>query len=124
MFDRHVPLKEKHVRCNQAAFVNKNRRKTIMTRSRLLNKFRHERTISSHVACKNNKICVKLLQKTKANFFNKHDVKRVTDNEKFWKTVILCKTYKTLKNERKTLIENEEVASDVRGLVKIFNEYF
>ena len=64
------------------------------------------------------------ITKTKTNFFNKHDVKRVTDYEKFWKTVILCKTYKTLKNERKTLIENEEVASDVRGLVKIFNEYF
>ena len=54
--DRHVPLKEKQVRCNQAAFANKNRRKTIMTRSRLLNKFRHERTIPSDVACKNNKI--------------------------------------------------------------------
>ena len=75
-----------------------------MTRSRLLNKFRHDRTISSHVACENNKICVTLLQKTKTDFFNKLDVKLVTDNEKFWKTVILCIIYKALKNERKTLI--------------------
>ena len=39
IFERHAPLKEKHVRCNQAAFVNKNLRKAIMIRSRLLNKF-------------------------------------------------------------------------------------
>ena len=27
IFDRHAPLREKHIRCNQAAFVNKNLRK-------------------------------------------------------------------------------------------------
>ena len=35
-----------------------------------------------------------------------------------------CLTDKTLKDERITLIENEEVISDERELVKIFNEYF
>ena len=34
ILDRHAPFKEKHVRCNQAAFVNKNLRKAIITRSR------------------------------------------------------------------------------------------
>ena len=64
IFDGQAPLKEKHLRCNQATFVNKNLRKTIMTRSRLLNKFRQDRTISSHVAYKNQRnICVKLLRK-------------------------------------------------------------
>ena len=42
IFDRHAPLKEKHVRFNQATFVNKTLRKAIMTRSRLLNKFRQD----------------------------------------------------------------------------------
>ena len=42
IFDGPAPLKEKHVRCNPAAFSNKNLRKAIMTRSRLLNKFRQE----------------------------------------------------------------------------------
>ena len=41
-FDRHAPIKEKHVRCNQG----------IIIRSRLLNKFRQEKTISSHAAYK------------------------------------------------------------------------
>ena len=39
IFGRHALLKEKHVRSNQAAFVNK-LRKTIMTRLRLFYKFR------------------------------------------------------------------------------------
>ena len=39
IFGRNALLKEKHVRCNQAAFVTK-LRKTIMTRLRLFYKFR------------------------------------------------------------------------------------
>ena len=50
IFDRHAPLM--YVRCNQVTIVNKNLRNAIMTRSRLLNKFRQDRTISSHVAYK------------------------------------------------------------------------
>ena len=44
IFDRHAPLKEKHVKFNQATFVNKNLRKAIMTRSILLSSFRQDRT--------------------------------------------------------------------------------
>ena len=88
IFDRHAPLKEKPVRCNQLAFVNKILKKAIMTRSRLLNKFRQERIISSHVAYKKQQnTCVKLLRKTKKHFFNNLDIKHVIDNKQFWKTV-------------------------------------
>ena len=125
IFDRHASLKEKHIRCNQAAFVNKNLSKAIMTMPRLLNKLRQGRPILSHVAYKKQRnICVKLLRKTKKDFFNNLDVKRVTDNKKFWKTVKPCLTDKTLKEERITITENEKVVSDNRELVKIFNEYF
>ena len=31
----HAPLKEKYIRCNQAAFMNKELRKAIMTRTHL-----------------------------------------------------------------------------------------
>ena len=96
-----------------------------MTRSRLLNKFRQERTILSHVAYKKQRnICAKLLWKTEKDFFNDLDVDRVTDNKQFWKTVKPCLTDKTLKDERITLIDNEKVVSDEKELVKIFNEYF
>ena len=58
IFDRHARIKEKYIRCNQATFVNKNLRKAIMTRSRLANKFRQDRSISSLIAYKISKISV------------------------------------------------------------------
>ena len=82
--DRHAPLKEKHVRCNQATLVNKNLKKAIMKRSRLLNKFRQGRTISSYIPYKKQRnICVKLLRKAKKAFSNNLAVKPVTDNKQF-----------------------------------------
>ena len=45
-----------------------------MTRSRLLNKVRQEKTTLSHAAYKKQRnICVKLLQKTKKDFLNNLD---------------------------------------------------
>ena len=73
---------------------------------------------------KSSEISVKLLQKTRKDFFNDLDVKRVTENKQFWKTLKPCLTDKTLQGERITLIENEKVVSDERELVKIFNKYF
>ena len=70
IFDRYALLKEKYVRRNQAAFVNKNLRKAIMTRSKLLNKFRQKRTISSHAVYKKPRnIYAKSLRITKKIFY-------------------------------------------------------
>ena len=95
--------------------------------SRLLNKFRQERTISCilHILyILHSYILVAYKKQLKNFFFNNLDLKRVTDNKQFWKTVKPCLTEKSLKYERITLIEHEKVVSDERELVKIFNEYF
>ena len=90
-----------------------------MTNSRLWNKFKQDRAIFSNMAYKKKwNICVKLLRKTKKYFFNNLDVKYVTDNKQFWKTVKSCLTDKTLKGERITLIEDGNVVSDERELGK------
>ena len=94
-----------------------------MKRWRLLNKFREDRTISSHVPYKKQRnIYVKLLRKIKRDFLN--NVKCVAENRQLWKTVKPCLTDKTLNDERIFLIGNEKVVSDKRDLMKIFNEYF
>ena len=73
---------------------------------------------------KQRNICIKLLQKTKNDFFNNIDVKHVTDSKQIWKTVKPCLTNKTLKDKRTTLIENENVVSDKRKLLKILMNTF
>ena len=96
-----------------------------MRRSKLLNTFRQDRTILSHVAYKTQlNICVQLLWKTKKYFSSNLNVKCVTDNKEFWKTVKPFLTNKTLKGEGIASTEYEKVVSKEKELAKIFNEYF
>ena len=67
---------------------------------------------------------MKLLRKTKKEFYNNLNVKYITENKLFWKTVKPSFTDKTLKDERITLVENNKVVSDESELVDIFTKYF
>ena len=97
----HAPIKEKHVRCNQSSFMSKQLRKAIMTRTNLLNKYRKDNSGENLFTYKRlRNFCVKLLRKSKKDFYNNLNVKRTTDNRKFWQTVKVNFTDKTLKNER------------------------
>ena len=63
-------------------------RKAIMNRSRLLNKFRKENTEQNKWAYKKQRnLCVKLLKRAKKTFYNTLDVKKISDNKTFWKTI-------------------------------------
>ena len=66
---------------------------------------------------------VKLLRKSKKNFYNNLNVNRVTDNRKFWQTIKSNCTGKTLKDERITLVEGEKVITEEKD-VKIFKDHF
>ena len=44
ILEKHVPMKKRFVRANQAPFVNKKISKEIMKRSRLRNKFLHSKS--------------------------------------------------------------------------------
>ena len=63
---------------------------------------------------------MKLLRKTKKEFYNNLNVKYITENKLFWKTV---KRYR-LNFERITLVKNNKVVSDESKLVEIFSKYF
>ena len=67
---------------------------------------------------------MKLLRKTKKEFYNNPNVKYITENKLFWKTVKPSFTDKTLKDERITLVENNKVDLDESKLVDIFSKYF
>ena len=125
ILEKKAPLKERYVRYNQAKFMNKNLQKAIMNRSRLLNRYRKEKTEATRSAYKRRRnFCVKLLRKTKKEFYNNPNVKHITENKLFWKTVKPSFTDKTLKDKRITLIENNKVVSDESKLVEIFSKYF
>ena len=124
ILERKAPSKERYVRYNQAKFMNKILQKAVMNRSRLLNGYRKEKTEATRSPYKRQRnFCVKLLTRTKKEFYNNLNVKYITENKLFWKTVKPCSTDKTLKDERITLVENK-VVSDESELVEIFSKYF
>ena len=85
--------------------MRKNLRKAIMTRTRLLNKYRKDSSAGNLFAYKRQiNFCVKLLRKSKIDFYNNLKVKRITDSRKFWQTIKPNFTDKTLKDERITFV--------------------
>ena len=120
-------MKGTYVSYNQAKFMNKKLRKAIMNRSKLLNRYRNNKIditkVTRSAYTRQKKFCVKLLRKTK-EFYNNLNVKYITENKLFWKTVKPSFTGKTLKDERTTLLENKRVVSDESELTESFNNYF
>ena len=119
------PLKEKYIICNQAVFMNKQLRKAIMTRTRLLNKLRKFNCPENQLAYKRQRnYCVKLLKRSKIDFYKNLNVKNVTDNKHFWKTIKPNFTYKVLKDERMVLVEDDQVITADTDLAEIFKDHF
>ena len=68
--------------------MNKEIHKAIMVRSRLRNKFLKEKTaFSREVYNIQRKYCVKLIRESKIKYFGNLNVRNITDNKTFWKTV-------------------------------------
>ena len=68
--------------------MNKTLRNAIMTRSKLKTRYNLDRTtINLEKYTKQRNICVSLLRKSKKQYFNNIDVKNVTDNKRYWKTI-------------------------------------
>ena len=99
--------------------------KAIMNRSCLLNKFRKKNTGQNKWAYKKQRnLCVKLLKRAKKTFYNALDVKKVSDNKTFWKTIKVNFTEKTIKDQKITLVEKETVISEESELAEVFINYF
>ena len=121
----HAPLKQRYVRANNSPFMTKTLSKAVMTRSRLRNKFLKDPNNTNKARyTKYRNYCTGLFRKEKKSFYNNLDVKVVTDNRKFWKTIKPLFSEKHFSNNKITLIEGEEIISDDQQIAEIFNSYF
>ena len=88
-----------------------------MTRTRLHNKYRKDSSAGNQ-----RNLCVKPVRKSKKNFYNNPNMKRVTDN--FWQTVKPNFTEKTLEDERITIVDGEKIITEKKnGVKKIQGSY-
>ena len=78
----------KILRYNNNPFMNKALRKAIMTRSRLKNKSNKNSSAKNWNSYKKQRnFCLKLLRQTKEKYYNNINIKKVSDNKTFWKSV-------------------------------------
>ena len=88
VLEKYAPEKQKHIRANQAGFMDSKLNHAIMLRSKLLNNILKSRSNKDREAYKKQrKLCVSLLRQHKKDYFETLDIKSVTDNKVFWKRV-------------------------------------
>ena len=105
--------------------MNKQLIKTIITRTRLLNKYRKDNSAGNLFAYKRQRNpCVQLLRKSKNVFYNNFNLKRITNNRKFGQTIKPNFTGKNLKDERITLLNGDKVITEEKDVVKKFKDHF
>ena len=125
LLSSQAPFKKRMVRANQRVFMNKEIHKAIMVRSRLRNKFLKERTAFSREAYnKQRNYCVKLIRESKIKYFGNLNVKDITDNKNFWKTVGSNFCSKKPINENISLWEKNRLIIDEKSIAKVFYDYF
>ena len=96
-----------------------------MLRSKLKNKFNKER---NHINWCNYKRqrnrCLSILRKTKKEYFTSLNIKQVSENKLFWKTVKPFFSDKASNSSKITLVEENNIISDEEEIANIMNNYF
>ena len=103
--------------------MTKELHKAIMKRSRLRNQFLKDRTENNQKNFKHQRnFCKKLLRTTK-NYSNLN-IKKVTDNKTFRKTIIPLFTERPLNGVKLTLLKMAKISLNYTELCDIFNGFF
>ena len=95
-----------------------------MKRSKLRNKLNEERNIENWSEYKRQcNLCSGLLKQAKNRHFNGLNVKDVTENKKFWKTIKPFFTEKNKTSNNIILAENNQTLREDKTICRIFNTY-
>ena len=123
--NKHAPLKEKYIRANNSPFMNKIISKAIMNRSRLKNRFiKIPNDTNRHNYIKQRNYCVNLVRREKKKYYNSLNLRKITDNKKFWTTIKPLFSDKNTSTRNITLIENKTIVSSDENVAEIMNDFF
>ena len=124
LLNKHAPIKKKIMRFNNNPFMSKALRKAIMHRSKLKNIYNNYRTEDNWANYKKQRnFCVNLLRKTKTEYFQKLNVKDLSDNKKFWKTIKPFFSNKGL-NSNKLMLKENRIITEEKELDTVMNTFF
>ena len=121
----HAPLKKRVVRANEVPYMTKTLRKAISNRSRLENIYYKRKTNESLVAYRKQKnYCSRLYKKERKRYYQNLDLRKVTENKTFWKTIKPFFSDKGLGKSDITLIEGNNIYQNDAEVATIFNDFF
>ena len=124
-FDIRVPIKHIYLRSNQKPFMNKEISKAAMHRTRLRNRFLRTRCIGDKEAYnKQRNYCVSLIRKTKQQYYNNLDHRKVADNKSFWKYIKPLFSDKSSNSNKITLVEKDLILEKNDDIAETFNDFF
>ena len=124
VLEKYAPEKQKYIRANQANFMDSKLNDAIMLRSKLRNKFLKSRSNKDREAYKKQRnLCVSLLRQNKKDYIETLDMKSVTDNKMFWKTVAPLFSNKSKASNKIILSENEKLITNDQESAEVFNNY-
>ena len=124
-FDSVSVRKERALRANEKPYVTKEMRKAIMRRSQLQKKVYYHGTEENKQAFNKQKnYCNRLYKRERRDFYNRLDLKKITDNIKFWDTMKPLFSDKGGIRDKIVLIEDNEIISESIEVAEKFNAYF
>ena len=125
LLNKHEPIKKKIMRFNNNSFMSKALRKAIMHRSKLKSIYNNYRTENNWAHYKKQRnFCVNLLRKTNTEYFQKLNVKYLSDNRNFWKTIKPVFSNKGLNSNKLMLKENNRLITEEKELATVMNTFF
>ena len=126
ILNKHVPIKKKLVRADQAPCMTKALRKAIMRRSELETKYFKLKTNDTLKAYRKQKnYCSRLYNKERKQFFENLNLSFIVDNKNFWEVVkTLFKEKGSEVSDKVVLLEKDKILRDDSEVAKEFHSYF
>ena len=110
---------------NGKPYVIKAIREAIMKRSELATKYRARPNEENQKAFKKQRnFCNRLYKKERKKYYNNLDLRKITDNSKFWNTVKPCLSNKGTTSQKISLKEGEEIVTEDSKIANVLNERF
>ena len=121
-----TPLKKQYVKSNHKTFMMNEISKAIMIRTRLRNHFlKNKSNRNRDLFRKQRNLCVRLLRKSKKDYFTKLNEKQITDNKRFCKIVEPFLLNKVQSSERINITEeSKSLVVDCGKVSKELNSFF
>ena len=125
VLNQHAPQKIKYVRGNQMPFMTKQLSEEIMKSSRLRNNFLRNRTEENKILYNRQRnYCVSLLRNSKKGYYENLNIKNVTDNKLFWKSVKPLLSDKSRIRDRINISEKGKILKSESETAESLNSFF